>query len=202
MKLYYKPGACSVASHIMLHEVGAEFDIESVDTDANLTASGNDYLQLNPNGYVPTLETDGGELITEGAAVLQYIADTNPDRAYSPALGSVERARLQQFLNYTSSEVHKSWSPLFTEGTTEAEAQAAEKKVRSKFDYIETVLSDGREFLVGGTFSAADAFMFIVAFWSNFKAVDLANWPNLKAYVDRIAARPSTQAVFAAEGLA
>ena len=202
MKLYYIPGACSVASHIMLNEVGASFEIEAVDPVAGKTETGRDFHEININGYVPALETDSGEVLTEGASVLQFIADSNPDRAYSPAPGSIERARIQQFLNYGAAELHKSWGPLFAEGSTEAEKAAASKKVRQKFDYLEQVLSDGRAFLVGNEFSAADAYIFILSFWANFKNIDLSGWPGLSAYVARIAERPAAKAAFAAEGLA
>ncbi|SLN38999.1 Glutathione S-transferase GST-6.0 [Roseovarius litorisediminis] len=202
MKLYYIPGACSVASHIMLNEVGASFEIEAVDPAAGKTETGRDFREINVNGYVPALETESGDILTEGASVLQFIADSNPDRAYSPAPGSIERARVQQFLNYGAAELHKSWGPLFAGDSTDAEKAAASTKVQLKFDYLERVLSDGREFLVGNQFSAADAYIFILSFWANFKNIDLNGWPKLSAYVTRIAERPATQAAFAAEGLA
>ncbi len=202
MKLYYVPGACSLASHIMLHEVGATFDIEAVDTKAGLTESGRNYREINANGYVPALDTDAGATIVEGVAILQYIADSNADRAYAPPAGSIERARLQQFLNYAAAELHKSWGPLFADASTVAEKSAARVQVKGKFDYLETVLSDGRAYLVNDTFSVADAYTFVLVNWANFKDIDLADWPNLSGFVDRIAARPSAKAAFAAEGLA
>lgn len=202
MRLYYIPGACSLASHIMLHEVGATFEIDAVDTAAGKTESARDYRAINANGYVPTLETDDGVYLSEGVAILQYIADTNADRAYAPKPGSIERARLQQFLNYAAAELHKAWAPLFASTATEAEKQAARKKVAGKFDYLETVLSDGREFLVEGQFSVADAYTFVLVNWANVKAIDLSGWPKLADYVARIAERPATKAAFVAEGLA
>ena len=202
MKLYYVPGACSLASHIMLHEVGANFHIESVDTKAGVTDSGRNYIDINANGYVPTLETDTGEILVEGVAILQYLADTNAEHAYAPALGTIERARLQQFLNYAAAELHKSWGPLFNDATTDAERAAAKDKVKGKLSYLESVLSDGRDYLVDNTFSVSDAYTFVMAYWANFKDIDLATWPHLSRYVDRIAGRPSAQAAFKAEGLA
>lgn len=202
MKLYYKPGACSLASHIMLHEVGATFETDMVDTVAGRTESGHAYRKINANGYVPTLETDDGAYLTEGVAILQYIADTNPERAYAPAMGSMERARMQQFLNYAAAELHKAWGPLFASASSEAAQSAARDKVTSKFDYLETVLSDGRDFLVDGQFSVADAYMFVLVYWANFKAIDLSGWPKLADYVARIADRPATKSAFLAEGLA
>ncbi len=201
MKLYYLQGACSLASHIMLEEVGVEFDIELVDPAAGRTASGQNYRDINPNGYVPALDVGNNIVLSEGVAVLQYIADSNPDKAFSPALGSVARARLQQFLNFGAAELHKSWSPLFSETSTDAEKTGAAKKVASKFDYLESELSDGRNFLVGNQFSVADAYIFVLSNWANFQGIDLKTWPNLAKYVDRIMARPATQAAMQAEGL-
>ncbi len=202
MKLYYKSGACSLASHIMLNEVGETFEIEAVDTAKGQTESGRNYKDINANGYVPSLEVADGVYLSEGVAILQYIADTHPDQAYSPPLGSIERARLQQFLNYAGAELHKAWGSLFSDSSTDAEKAAAEAKVRSKFDYLERVLSDGRSYLVAETFSVADAYTFVLIYWANFKAIDLSAWPNIAAYVDRIADRESVNAAFVAEGLA
>ncbi len=173
MKLFYMPGACSLASHIMLLEVGARFEIESVDTAAGVTETGLKYREINPNGYVPALETDEGAIITEGVAILQYIADTQPDRAFSPKLGSLARARVQQFLNFAAAELHKAWSPLFASGSSEAEKSEAARKVAGRFNYLESVLSDGRAFLVDNQFSVADAYMFVLANWANFKDISL-----------------------------
>ncbi|MEM7060363.1 MAG: glutathione binding-like protein [Pseudomonadota bacterium] len=185
---------------MMLHEIGATFDVELVDPTAGRTASGANYRDISPNGYVPALEIED-TVITEGVAVLQYLADNHPQKAFSPALGSIARARLQQYLNFAAAELHKSWSPLFSEESTEAEKTAAERKVASKFDYLEAELSDGRDFLVENQFSVADAYTFVLANWANVKGIDLGAWPNLVRYVDRIAARPAIQAAMKAEGL-
>ena len=201
MKLYYLPGACSLASHIMLHEVGAQFDIESVDTKEGRTQSGRVYREISPNGYVPALEIETGDYLTEGVAVLQHIADTHPERAFSPKPGSVARARLQQFLNFAAAELHKSWGPLFTDGASAAEQDAAKAKVATKFDHLESVLSDGRDYLVENRFSVADAYTFVLVNWANFKEIDLSNWPSLAGFVARIQARPATLAAMKAEGL-
>lgn len=202
MKLYYKPGACSLASHIMLYEVGAAFDIEAVDTAAGQTENGQNYHEVNANGYVPTLETASGENLSEGVAILQCIADNNTKSAYAPGVGSIERARLQQFLNYAAAELHKAWGPLFSDTSTDVERDAAVAKVKTKFDYLETVLSDGRDFLVSNQFSIADAYTFVLVNWANFKAIDLNGWPNLADYFARIASRPATKSALVAEGLA
>ena len=182
--------------------LGAEFDIEAVDTAAGRTESGREYRAINPNGYVPTLETDDGDHLSEGVAILQYIADNNKERAFAPAPGTIQRARLQQFLNYAAAELHKAWGPLFADNSTEPEKQAAKTKVASKFDYLETILSDGRDYLVDNQFSAADAYTFVLINWANFKAINLSNWPRVSAYFERIANRPSTQSALVAEGLA
>lgn len=201
MKLFYKAGACSLASHIMLNEVGATFEIEAVDTDTGRTASDRDFREISANGYVPALEIDDQTHLVEGVAILQHIADTHAEAAFSPAPGSLPRARLQQFLNFAAAELHKAWTPLFTDGATKDERTAATRKVGTKFDYLETVLSDGRDYLVENRFSVADAYTFVLAFWANFKSIDLRRWPNLAAYVARIHARPATRAAMRAEGL-
>lgn len=201
MKLYYMPGACSLASHIMLHEVGARFDIEGVDTQEGRTESGRTYRDISPNGYVPALEIETGDYLSEGVAILQYIADTHPDRAFSPKPGSVARARLQQFLNFAAAELHKSWGPLFTDGSSEADKSAAKGKVATKFDHLESVLADGRDYLVANQFSVADAYTFVLVNWANVKDIDLDNWPRLAKFVKRVHARPATLAAMKAEGL-
>lgn len=201
MKLFYIAGACSLASHIMLHEVNERFDIELVDPASGLTASGRNFRDVNPNGYVPALETDEGELLSEGVAILQFIADRHPEKAFSPALGTISRARIQQFLNYASAELHKSWSPLFSDASTDEEKAAAKKKVESKFDRLEHVLSDGREFFVDNQFSVADAYIFVLINWANFKEINLKTWQNLYNFFERVKARPATQAALKAEGL-
>ena len=202
MKLYYLQGACSLASHIMLHEVGADFEIELVDPAAGVTASGQNFRKINPNGYVPALEIDRDTVLSEGVAVLQYIADVNPDKAFSPAPGSIARARVQQFLNFAAAELHKSWSPLFSATSTDDEKAAAAKKVASKFDYLNAELSDERDYFVENQFSVADAYIFVLLNWANFKGIDLNNWPHLAKFVSRVMTRPATAAAMKAEGLA
>jgi glutathione S-transferase len=201
MKLYYKPGACPLASHIALYETGVAFEIEAVDTDAGLTASGADYRDINPNGYVPALRLDNGAVLTEGAAVLQLIADRHPDARLAPAPGSFERARLHEALNWISAELHKAFGPLFGASATEAEKSAARAAVAKKFDLIEARFADGRTWMVGDSFTVADAYLFAVANWANFTDIDLSRWPHLAALVGRVSARPSTQKAMKAEGL-
>lgn len=202
MKLYMKPGACSLASHIALREVGASFDLDQVDTDRKTTAAGGDYRRVNAKGYVPALELDSGEVLTEGASILQYIADTNPGSGLAPAAGSVDRARLHEHLNYVASELHKAFGPFFHAGASDADKQSAGAAVAQKFDYVEGLLADGRAHLLGGTFTVADAYLFVVSNWANFVGIGLENWPKLKAFVERVASRPTVQAALKAEGLA
>ncbi|MFW8635455.1 glutathione transferase GstA [Cribrihabitans pelagius] len=201
MKLYYKPGACPLASHIALHETGRPFEIEAVDTAAGRTESGADYRAINPKGYVPALGLDDGSVLTEGAAVLQHIADSNPEAGLAPAAGTLARVRMQEQLNWIGTELHKAFGPLFREGMSEAGIGEARTAVAGKFDLIEAQLEDGREWLVAGQFSVADAYLFVVSNWANFTGIDLARWPNLAAFVSRSAARPSAQAAMRAEGL-
>ncbi|NVK16629.1 MAG: glutathione transferase GstA [Rhodobacteraceae bacterium] len=201
MKLYYKPGACPLASHIALYETGRPFEIEAVDTAAGRTESGADYHAVNPKGYVPALGLDDGSILTEGAAVLQYIADNHPEAGLAPAAGTLARARMQEQLNWIGTELHKAFGPLFREGTSEAGKDAARTAVAGKFDFIETQLADGREWLIEDRFSVADAYLFVVSNWANFTGIDLARWPNLAAFVSRSASRPSAQAAMRAEGL-
>ncbi|NVO58548.1 glutathione transferase GstA [Rhodobacteraceae bacterium B1Z28] len=201
MKLYYKPGACPLASHIALHETGRPFEIEAVDTAAGQTESGADYHTINPKGYVPALGLDDGSVLTEGAAVFQFIADSNPEAGLAPVAGTLARARMQEQLNWIGTELHKAFGPLFRDGTSEADKDATRTAVAGKFDLIEVQLQDGREWLVSNQFSVADAYLFVVANWANFTGIDLSRWPRLAAFVSRSAARPSAQAAMRAEGL-
>ncbi|UWR42628.1 glutathione transferase GstA [Phaeobacter inhibens] len=201
MKLYYKPGACPLASHIALQETGRPFEIEAVDTAAGRTEGGADYLAINPKGYVPALRLEDGSILTEGPAILQYIADSHPEAGLAPAAGTFARARMQEQLNWIGTELHKAFGPLFREGTSEAGQDEARVAVAGKFDLIETQLEDGREWLVADQFSVADAYLFVVSNWANFTGIDLARWPYLAAFVSRTAARQSAQAAMRAEGL-
>ena len=201
MKLYYKPGACSLASHIALHEIGHALEIEAVDTEAGRTESGADYRAINPKGYVPALQLDDGAVLTEGPAILQYIADSNPEAGLASAVGTFDRARMQEQLNWIGTELHKAFGPLFREGTSETGREDARTVVARKFDLIEAQLEDGREWLVSGQFSVADAYLFVVSNWANFTGIDIARWPHLAAFVNRTASRSSAQTAMRAEGL-
>ena len=200
MKLYYNPGACPLASHIVLHEIARPFEIEAVDTDTGRTASGADYRAVNAMGYVPALQLDDGEVLTEGPAILQHLADSAPETALIPATGTLARAKVLQHLTFVSSELHKAFGPLFRATSTDAEKDAARASVARRFDHVEATLSDGRSYLESD-FSIADAYLFVVANWANFTGMDLSRWPALAAHVARVAERPATQAALRAEGL-
>ncbi len=202
MKLYYKPGACSMASHIILNELGVAFDLDKTDTDAGTTETGDDFRQISPNGYVPALITNDGDIVTENPAVLQYLADQAPDAGLAPAHGTLARTRLQELLNFVSSELHKSFGPFFSGvEMDDARREKAEAGVQRRAAYIEGSLADGRDFLLGDTFTVADAYAFVVLNWAGFVGVNLDAHPKTQAYVARIAARPASIKAMIAEGL-
>lgn len=201
MRLFYKPGACSLASHIVLHELEIAFDAERVDTAKGRTETGRNFEEINPNGYVPALELDTGDILTEGAAILQYLADQHPEQHLVPATGTLARARVQEYLNYTASELHKAFGPLFAPAATDNDKAKANEDVARRLDYVEKVLGDGRDYLVDRRFSVADAYLFVVCNWANFVGIDLTTWPHVQAFVARVAARPAVQASMKAEGL-
>jgi glutathione S-transferase len=202
MKLYYKPGACSMASHIILNELGVAFDLDKTDTEAGRTEAGDDFRQISPNGYVPALVTNGGDIVTENPAVLQYLADQAPDAGLAPAHGTLARTRLQELLNFVSSELHKSFGPFFSGvEMDDARREKAEAGVQRRAAYIESRLADGRDFLLGDTFTVADAYAFVVLNWAGFVGVNLDGHPKTQAYVARIAARPASIKAMIAEGL-
>ena len=200
MKLYYAPGACSQAAHILLHETGIDHTSEAVDLSAHRTASGADYYGINPKGAVPAIELDGGEVLTENGAVLQYIGDKAGDDALLPASG-LPRYRVIEWLAYLGSDVHKSFGPLFNPAMTGEARQAALDTVAKKFDFVEKSL-DGRDYLTGSTMSVADPYLFAMLGWTGMFGIDLARWPNLAALRKRIEQREAVQTVLRAEGLA
>lgn len=199
MKLYYIPGACSLSPHISLREAGVSFELDKV--DAGKTAGGKDFKTINAKGYVPALQLDSGEVLTEGAAVVQFIADQNPKAGLAPPAGTIARARLQEHLNFIASELHKAFGPLFNPQASEESKKAAPDQVAKRLDYVESLLADGRTFLLGDTFSVADAYLFVVANWTGPTQIGLDRWPKLKAFVARVAERPAVQAAMKAEGL-
>lgn len=200
MRLYFFPGACSMSPHIVLREAGLAFDLERVDPKTKKTAGGVDFFSVNPKGMVPVIELDNGERLTEGPAIVQYIADRKPDSGLAPANGTLERARLQEWLNYITSELHKNFTPLFKPDTPEAYKAIAKANLENRFSYVDKQLA-GRQYLMGDAFTVADAYMFTVVNWSRFHKFDMATWPNLAAYMERVRARPKVQEAMKAEGL-
>lgn len=203
MKLFYKPGACSLAPHIALHVAGVDFETIKVDTDTKTTEDGANYLDITPKGYVPALQLDSGEVLTEAPAILQYIADQHPEAELAPANGTIERARAQSYLNFVSSEVHKAYGPFFAATPLSDERRsAAETGVAKRLNVMEAELADGRTYLLGDKFSVADCYFWVVINWSNFINIDLGKWPKIKAYWERVSTLPALQAALKAEGLA
>ncbi len=200
MKLFLKPGACSLSPHIVLEELGLPHETEVVDLAKKTTASGQDYLAINPKGYVPALLLDSGELLTEGPAIVQYLADLAPEKRLAPANGSVARYQLQAWLTFIGTEVHKSFSPFFNPKAPQEWKDIARANLERRLAYIAQQL-EGRDYLLGSDFTVADAYLFTVLNWSKFIRLDLGAWPLLAAYQARVAARPAVQAALKAEGL-
>ena len=200
MKLYYSPGACSLSPHIVAHELGAALSIEKVDTKTKRTETGRDYWQINPKGYVPALELDNGEVQTEGPAIVQYLADQKGNTQLAPANGTLARARLQEMLNYITSEIHKTYSPLFKDDTPEATREERKAYLQRRYEYIERILAK-QQWLLGEHFTVADAYLFTVTRWAAAVKLDLSGYPALLAFQERIAKRPGVQAAMLSEGL-
>ncbi|HQZ01674.1 MAG TPA: glutathione transferase GstA [Thauera sp.] len=200
MKLYYAPGACSLSPHIVLEETGLPYEAEVVDLKTKLTATGADYTQHNPNGYVPALVLDSGEVLTEGPAIVQYLADQVPDKKLAPANGTVARYQLQSWLNFIGTEVHKSCSPFFNPASGDAWRAGARANLERRLAYVDENLA-GKAYLMGDCFSVADAYLFTVLRWTGFIRFDISSFANLTAFVARVAARPAVQAALKAEGL-
>jgi glutathione S-transferase len=198
VKLYFSPGACSLASHIVLRELGLPFEPVQVDLIKKTTKSGQDFATINPKGYVPALELDDGALLTEGPAILQYLADRKPESRLAPANGTLERYRLQEWLAFINSELHKSFSPLFNPATPEQTKETARKTIARRLGYVEQQLA-GRTFLTGDAFTVADAYLYTVLGWTKHVGLDLAPFPNVVAFRERVDARPAVQAAQAAE---
>lgn len=201
MKLYYTPGFCLLSPHIVLHELGGQFDVERVDVATKTTETGADFRAINPKGYVPALRLGDGEVLTEGAAIVQYLADSNGAQHLAPEPGTLARARLQEQLNFIASELHKAFGPLFQGATGEAK-DAAVANVGNRLDHMERQFADGRAYLLGDHFSVADAYLFVVARWTGPTGIGLARWPRLSTFVERVRQRPSVVAAMAVEGLA
>ncbi len=200
MKLYFATGACSMAPHIVLREAAYTFELERVDLAKKQTASGEDYTKINPKGYVPSLRLDNGEVLTEVAVILQYLADQKPESGLAPKAGTMERYRVMEWLNFVSSEIHKQFGPLFNPKIT-AEWRANQLDLLSRrFEYLTEILND-KPYLLGDQFTVTDAYLFTVLSWSPLLKVDLGKWPRLKDYITRVAARTAVKEAMNAEGL-
>lgn len=200
MKLYYSPGACSLAPHIIAREAGIDLQLEKVDTKAKRTASGRDYLAITPKGYVPALELAEGQVLTEGPAIQQFLADLAPESGLAPANGSFERVRLQEMVGYINSELHKSYSPLFSPDTPQQTREERKSYLQKRYGVIEQALA-AQPWLLGERFSVADAYLFVVTNWAKAVELDLSAFPALLAFQKRVAERPAVQAALVAEGL-
>ena len=200
MQLYFSPGACSLASHITLREAGLPVELKKADTKTKKLEDGSDYFAVNSKGSVPALRLDDGQVLTEGPAILQYLADQKPESKLVPRAGTLERYRVLEWLNFITSEVHKSFSPLFNPAADPKVKEYTTQNLEKRFDWINKQLA-GKQYLTGDQFTIADAYLFVVTNWSNFVGIDLGRWPALKAFVERVAARPKVQEALAAEGL-
>lgn len=202
MKLYMSPGACSLASHIVLEEIGRPYETEKVHLHGDKrTDSGDDYLQINPKGYVPALLLDNGEMLTEGPVIMQYLADQAPASGLAPAPGSFERYHLQAWLTFVGTELHKSFSPFFNPAAGDDWKKASMSRIEQRLAYLNDQLAE-RPFLMGETFTVADAYLGVILFWARHIKMELSRWPAVAAYFQRVVVRPSVQAALKAEGLA
>ena len=199
MKLFYAPGACSLSPHIVLRELGLPFALERVDLGTKTTGSGEDFRAVNPKGCVPALQLDDGEVLTEGAAIVQYLADSHAPGRLAPASGTVERARLDGHLVFIATELHKGFGPLFNPGIAPEARAAAVATLERKLGLVERVLAEGGPFLTGADFTVADAYLFVIQGWAPKFGIDIAAFPHLAAFARRVAERPAVQAALEAE---
>ena len=200
MKLYYAPGACSLSPHIVSRELGLPLELKKVNNKDKTIEGGGDYWKVNPRGYVPALELDNGQILTEGPAIVQYLADQKPESGLAPKNGTFERYRLQELLNFLTSEVHKQFSPLFKPNTPEDYKAIAKQNLATRFDWLDKHLA-GKDYLTGKQFTVADAYLFVLLNWTKFQSIDLAKWSNLAAFHKRVGERPKVQEALQAEGL-
>lgn len=200
MKLYYSPGACSLSPHIALHEAGLAFTALKAPTKTHQLDDGTDYYTINPLGYVPLLMLADGTKLTEGPAIVQYIADQAPDKNLAPANGTLARYKLQSYLNYIGTELHKGFGPLFNPAFPAEVKDAAKQRLAGRLQWIDGELA-GKQYLLGDQFSVADGYLFVVTNWAKPLSIDLSGYPNLLAFRERVAARPAVQAAMKAEGL-
>jgi len=200
MKLFYSPGACSLSPHIVSRELGLPIELKKVNTKDKTMEGGGDYLKVNGRGYVPALELDNGQILTEGPAIVQYLADQKPEAGLAPEAGTWERYRLQEWLNFLTSEVHKQFTPLFKPNTPEDYKKICKENLATRFDWLDKQLA-GKDYLMGKQFTVADAYLFVLLNWTKPMQIDLARWPNLAAFHARVGARPKVQEALQTEGL-
>jgi glutathione S-transferase len=200
MKLYYSKGACSLSPHIVLLEAGLPFSLEKIDLAAKKTGEGGDYLTINSKGAVPALQLDDGRVLTEGSAIVQYLADLKPESGLAPRAGAFERYQLMEILNYIASEVHKGFSPLFNPKISADWKASALANLEKKLDWLSGFLA-GKTYLMGDIFTVADAYLFTVLSWAPGRGIDLGKWPVLSAYQSRVSQRPKVQQALKDEGL-
>jgi glutathione S-transferase len=201
MKLYYAPGACSLAPHIALQESGLPYELEKVDLRAKKTADGTDFNAINPKGYVPVLQLDNGEILTEGEALLAYIGELAPAARLIMPAGTMANYRVREWLAFIATELHKTFSPLFRPTTPEATRETQLEALRRRFGFVNDALT-GKSFLTGEQFTVADAYLYTVLRWTAPMKIDLSPWPQLTAFMTRVAARPAVQTALKAEGVA
>ena len=200
MKLYYSPGACSLSPHIALHEAGLSFAAVKAPTKTHKLDDGTDYYSINPLGYVPLLELDDGTRLTEGPAIVQYIADQVPAKHLAPANGTLPRYKLQSWLTFIGTELHKGFSPLFNPATPQEVKDAAKERLAGRLKWVDGELA-GKQYLMGDSFTVADGYLFTVTNWAKPTGVDISGFANILAFRERMAARPAVQAAMKAEGL-
>jgi glutathione S-transferase len=200
MKLYYSPGACSLSPHIALCEAGLSFTLEKVDLKTKKTAGGGDYYKINSKGAVPALQLDDGRVLTEGPAIVQYIADQRPDSGLAPRWGSFERYQLMEMLNYVGTQIHSGFHPIFTPSSSAETKAAAVETLGKKFDWLSKRIAGGK-YLLGDVFTVADAYLFTVLRWTDYAKMDRGKWPTLAAYFELVGRRPKVQEALTAEGL-
>jgi glutathione S-transferase len=200
MKLYYSPGACSLSPHIVVREAGLPFMLVKASTKTHQLDDGTDYYTINAKGYVPLLELDDGERLSEGPAIVQYLADRNPASGLAPPAGTMERYRLQEWLNFTTSELHKQFSPMFAASTPADYKEMLKDRVSRRFDWLSGQLH-GKDYLLGKQFTVADAYLYTILRWTNFIGLDLKRWAVLAEYAARVESRPKVQEALLAEGL-
>ena len=198
MKLYYSPGACSLSPHIAASEAGVDVELVKVDLKTHKLANGEDFYTIHGKGYVPLLELDDGQLLAEGPVIVQYLADRNPASGIAPAAGTMERYRLQEWLNFISTELHKQFSPLFDPTSPAEWKETVKGRVSKRVDWLQDQLA-GKDYLLGD-FSVADAYLYTVSRWGQFVGVDLSGYANIVAFQKRMEARPGVQAALRAEG--